>query len=58
MDTEQGNRIGGKESQKQLRQSEPYLFATFEVPEKHQANSCNPATDDLVQTHTQPMLAM
>lgn len=56
METGQGNPIGGKDSQEQEKDSEVHLFPLLGVPPKHQVNSHNLYTKDLVQTQAGPVL--
>ena len=54
----QGNAIGRKELQEQLRKSELHLFSLWGFPHKHQANSHNIPAENLVDTHANPIFAI
>lgn len=51
---QQGNPIWGKESQEQEKVLEMYLLLLLWVTQKHQANSHNISTEDMIQTHAGP----
>ena len=52
-----GNPIRGKESQEHKKEPETTLFPQVGFPQKHNANSCNIYSEDLVQTQGGCVLA-